>query len=190
MAVDSGWLLCRWTLHLQMSWPDDALPLRFAYVSSIRWQDYLKKVLASRYLRSPFEEQRPLFSRFSLSKTLALSAWFVGIASVVRQHTHVRPWRRKTNPSQCDAEEIDIYLQQEEGPLVLSSRCNSRWHSPPKSYGFRTLAFAGHHMGQAGLRGSAGTRRFEVLNVIQARNCLNLPMFSGWRSDCYSFWLP
>lgn len=141
MAVDSGWLLCRWTLHLQMSWPDDAVPLRFAYVSSIRWQEYLKKVLASRYLRSPFEEQRPLFSRVSLSKTLALSSWFVGIASVVRQHTHVRPPRRKTNQSQCDAEEFDIYLQQqEEGPLVLSSRCNSGWHSPPKSDAFSTLA--------------------------------------------------
>lgn len=156
---------CLWLLFLLISWPDDALPLRFACFPSIRWQDYLKKVLASRYLRSFFEEQRPLFSRVSLSKTLALSSWFVGIASVVRHHTHVRPSRRKTNQSQCDAEEIDIYLQQ--CCLAVAMQDGTRLRNRDA---FRTLAFAGHQMGQAGWRAA--------LRSLQCNSSAQLPQFT------------
>ena len=51
---------------------------------------------------------------------------------------------------------IDIYIQQEERPLVLSSRRKSGWHSPPKSYCaflalhvVRTFLFAGLQMDNA-----------------------------------------
>ena len=41
--------------------------------------------------------------------------------------------KKKPNTVQCDADEIDIYIQ-EASPLVLPIRCKSRWNSPPKSY--------------------------------------------------------
>ena len=44
--------------------------------------------------------------------------------------------KEKPNKVQCDADEIDIYLQQanrRRALFVLPSRCKSGWHSQPKS---------------------------------------------------------
>ena len=132
-------------------------------------------MLASRYLRSPFEEQRPLFSRVSLSKTLALSFWFVGIASVARQHTHVRPSRRKTNQSQCDAEEIDIYLQQ--CCLAVATQDGTRLRHRMFSEPWPTSRTSNGTSRMKRLRWNAALRSLQC-NSRARRNCFNLPMFS------------
>ena len=49
--------------------------------------DDLKKVLASEFPSLKCNDNY-IISRISLSATCGVSSWFVGIAGVVRQHTH------------------------------------------------------------------------------------------------------